>query len=106
MNITYPVSFEYHEAFVANKMHDDANTIYNLVGRTCTPSDAIYAHKKLPPLEVEDLVALMDTGAYFIPTATNFGGPRPAIVLVDRDQVKLVRGRETYEHMVALDQWT
>ncbi len=103
MNITYPASFEYHEAFVANKMHEDANIAHNLVGRTCTPSDTIYAAKKLPHLEVGDLVALMDTGAYFSSFSNSFAFPRPAIVLADSGQTRTLRVRETFEAIISRD---
>lgn len=103
MNITYPASFEYHEAFAANKMHDDATIAHNLVGRTCTPSDAIYTHKLLPPLEVGDLVALMDAGAYFSSFSNSFAFPRPPIVLADSGETRILRERETFEAIIARD---
>ncbi len=103
MNITYPASFEYHEAFAANKMHHNANIAHNLVGRTCTPSDAIYAHKLMPPLEVGDLIALMDAGAYFSSFSNSFAFPRPPIVLADNGETRILRERETFEAIIARD---
>jgi hypothetical protein len=29
-----------------------------------------------------------DAGAYFTATSTNFGGPRPGVLLIDRDEVR------------------
>ncbi len=43
----------------------------------------------------------MDAGAYFTSTATNFGGGRPAVVLVDGGEAQLVQRRETHADLAA-----
>jgi diaminopimelate decarboxylase len=45
----------------------------------------------------------MDAGAYFVPFATSFSFPRPAIVMVDGSDVHLLRRAETFEDIIALD---
>jgi diaminopimelate decarboxylase len=103
MNITFPTSFEYHHVLVANKMRQKAAGRYNLVGRTCTPSDVVYHNQTLPELAVGDLVAIMDAGAYFTSFSNDFAFPRPPIVLAHDGSTTMLRERETFEGMVARD---
>lgn len=53
---------------------------------------------RLPPLAPGDALAIMDSGAYFVPFASSFSFPfpQPAIVTIEH-------GREAFEHMTALD---
>ena len=52
---------------------------------------------------MEQALAIMDAGAYFVPFATSFSFPRPAIVMVDGSDVHLLRRAETFEDIIALD---
>jgi hypothetical protein len=42
-----------------------------------------------------------DAGAYFTATSTNFGGPRPGVLLIDRDEVRWTRRPESYDDLLA-----
>jgi diaminopimelate decarboxylase len=102
-NIAFPVSFEYHEVFVANKARMRSEIPYRITGQVCTPSDILYRRKKLASLEEGDILAVMDTGAYFTSFANNFAFPRPAIVSVSRGQARIVRKRESFEKLTACE---
>lgn len=75
--------------------------------RLCGPSgrvtETLVGDVALPDVEPGDVLAVMDTGAYFVPfsTATTFG--RPAIVMVDGSEVAVIRRRETAEEWDRLD---
>lgn len=103
MNITYPTSFEYHHVLVANKIQEFPRHLYKLVGRTCTPSDVLYDFVRLPALEDDDVIAVMDAGAYFTSFSSDFAYPRPPIVLADDGATNVLRERETFEGVVARD---
>jgi len=47
---------------------------------------------------------VMDAGAYFVPNQMNFSNPRPAAIMVHKGEHRLLRGRETFEDVVARDQ--
>jgi diaminopimelate decarboxylase len=74
-----------------------------LNGPACFAGDAIYKNIRMPEVDVGDTLAIMDSGAYFTSLESTFGFPRPAIVLVDGDEVRLIRSRETFDEMVARD---
>lgn len=73
------------------------------MGPICSPGDLLRASVRLPRLRPGDAVAVMDAGAYFVPFATAFSFPRPAIVLLEGGEATLLRRAETFEDLVALD---
>jgi diaminopimelate decarboxylase len=75
----------------------------DVVGPVCETADTLGAARDLPPLEVGDLLAVRDAGAYGAVMASNYNRrPLPAEVLVDRGHARLVRRRQT---AAELRQW-
>jgi len=75
-----------------------------VVGPICESSDYLARGRALPPLESGSQLAIFSAGAYGMTMTSNYNGqPRPAEVLVDGDQTTLIRRRETYEDLVALE---
>ena len=61
-----------------------ADQQYEIVGPVCESSDVVGRDRMLPPLEVGDLVAIRDAGAYGSAMASNYNRrPLPPEVLVD-----------------------
>jgi len=102
-NINYPLEHEYHTAFVANKLNDPPRQKYFVVGRLCSPGDWVYRNIHLPHLQAGDVLAIMDSGAYFTQFSTNFSYPRAAVVAVRDGQARVLRHRETHECMISMD---
>jgi diaminopimelate decarboxylase len=102
-NIAMPTGYEYHEVFAASRLLQTHDTKCNLFGPLCHPADVIALTKRLPALEAGDLIAIMDAGAYFVPNQMNFSHTRPAAVMVEQGSATLIRERESYENIVALD---
>ena len=100
---SYPCDYEYHQMFVANRMHDINDASYILMGRLCTSADWLARHRCLPRLQQGDAIAIMDAGAYFTSYSSNFSFPRPQIVMLDGGDVRTLRKRETFEHLTAMD---
>lgn len=100
---SYPCDYEYHQMFAANRMKENADRLYHLMGRLCTSADWLAKFRCLPALQRGDTVAIMDAGAYFTSYASNFAFPRPKIVLLEDGQVSTLRDRETYDHLTAMD---
>jgi diaminopimelate decarboxylase len=77
---------------------------YELVGPICESSDVVARDRRLPPLEVGDLVAIRDVGAYGSAMASNYNRhPLPAEVLVDQGAWRVIRRRQTLEDMTGLE---
>lgn len=103
-NITMPLGYEHHEALVASKVGlPQDQSYYNVYGPLCHPGDVLFLMRRFPRIDPGDVLAVMDAGAYFVPNQMNFSNPRPAVVLVEDGRHQLVRERETFENIVALD---
>ncbi|HJO39095.1 MAG: diaminopimelate decarboxylase [Vicinamibacterales bacterium] len=74
----------------------------DVVGPVCESSDSFGSDHQLPPLAVDDLVAILDTGAYGATMASNYNRrPMPAEALVDGGAWTLIRRRQTIDAMLA-----
>jgi diaminopimelate decarboxylase len=77
---------------------------YEVVGPLCESSDIFGRDRLLPPLEVGDLVAILDTGAYGSVMASTYNRrPWPPEVLVDGDSWRVIRRRQTIDDLLALE---
>jgi diaminopimelate decarboxylase len=77
---------------------------YEVVGPLCESSDIFGRDRLLPPLEVGDLVAILDTGAYGSVMASTYNRrPLPPEVLVDGDSWRVIRRRQTIDDLLALE---
>ena len=65
--------------------------------------DVLYAKKMMFRLQKNDILAIMDAGAYFISFANNFSFPKPPIVSVFKGNHKILRKRESFNHMIKFD---
>jgi diaminopimelate decarboxylase len=77
---------------------------FEIVGPVCESSDVVGRDRTLPPLEVGDLLAIGDVGAYGFAMASNYNRrPLPAEVLVDNGSWRVIRRRQTVDDMLALE---
>jgi len=101
--VTLPTFYEYHEVFLCNDVNRPRTLRSTITGPACFAGDVIYRNKLMPDVRPGEVLALMDSGAYFTAMESSFGFPRPAIVAVDGASCRLVRARETFDDMVSRD---
>lgn len=76
---------------------------WEIVGPVCESGDFL-GHDRPLALATGDLLAIMSAGAYGMAMSSNYNTrPRAAEVMVDGEQVHLVRRRETVEELYALE---
>jgi len=74
------------------------------VGPVCETSDTLGSDRRLPHVDVGDLLAVRDTGAYGSVMASNYNRrPLAAEVLVDGGNARLIRRRQTVDDMLQWD---
>ncbi|MFA7471585.1 MAG: diaminopimelate decarboxylase, partial [Spirosomataceae bacterium] len=74
---------------------------YNVVGYICE-TDNFAQDRELPEIRQGDILAIRNAGAYGFSMSSNYNARfRPAEVLIDQGQVRLVRRRETLEDLLA-----
>ena len=81
-----------------------ADRQYEIVGPVCESSDVVGRDRTLPALQVGDLLAIRDTGAYGSAMASNYNRrPLPVEVLVEDGRWRVIRRRQTIDDMLALE---
>jgi diaminopimelate decarboxylase len=103
-NLAIPTSYEHHALWPVCGMNRPFDRVHHFYGPLCHPGDVLARQVLFPTLQVGDVVAMMDAGAYFIPNQMNFSNPRPPAVVVEQGRDRLTREAETFEHMIQLDQ--
>ncbi len=72
---------------------------YDVVGPICESSDFLGKNRQLA-IQAGDYLAIMDSGAYGFSMSSNYNSrPRAAEILVDKDQIHLIRSRETLDQL-------
>jgi diaminopimelate decarboxylase len=76
----------------------------DIVGPICESTDTFARDRQLPPVEVGDLMAIRDAGAYGAVMGSNYlRRPLPPEVLVDGDAWRVIRRRQTLDDLLALE---
>lgn len=76
----------------------------DVVGPVCETTDTLGKDRELPPVQVGDLLAVRDTGAYGSVMGSNYNRrPFPPEVLVDDDGWRVIRRRQTVDDLLALE---
>ena len=92
-----------HDYVFANKADAPLTEKADIIGRSCY-GDRLMPTVPVPEVEVGDVLALLDTGAYQEVSMSNFNAiPRPATVLVTGDRAAVIRRRETEEDVLRRD---
>lgn len=101
--VTLPTYYEHHEIFLCNDVNRSRTERVTLIGPACFAGDVIYKNKIMPEVEPGEVIAIMDSGAYFTMLESSFGFPRPAILAINGAECRIIRARETYEDMISRD---
>lgn len=95
-----PALYHAEQAILPIAQRDDPLTKnYDVVGPICESSDFLGKKRQLA-IQAGDYLAIMDSGAYGFSMSSNYNSrPRPAEVMVDKNQCFLIRTRETLEQL-------
>ena len=93
-----------YEAVVASRMSGAPEEVITLSGKYCESGDILIRDIEMPVMEAGDLVAIPSSGAYVPAMASNYNlNPRPAIVMVKDGSARIIRRRESYQDLMAMD---
>jgi diaminopimelate decarboxylase len=100
-NFTSPVVHGSHRRVVALRPRPASDGPADVCGATTFSRDFVAKEAPLPEVEVGDLLAVLDAGAYGYCMSSHFlNRPRPAEVFVDAGEARLVTRRETFADLV------
>lgn len=96
-----PALYEAWHGIVAVRPRETPARRYDIVGPVCETGDFLGAARDLAIGE-GDLLALLSAGAYGMSMASNYNSrPRAAEVLVDKNEIHLIRERETIADLMS-----
>lgn len=111
-NLMRPAMYgAYHHITVMGKENEPLDHVYDVTGGLCENNDKFAIDRKLPKIDIGDLVVLHDTGAHGFAMGYNYNGKlRSAEVLLKEDgSTELIRRAETPDdYFATLDfsKWT
>lgn len=93
----------YHEIEALDKEEDPSPA--DIVGPVCESGDFLAKDYPLPPMQHDDLLIVHSAGAYGFGMGSNYNTRgRSAEVAVENGSDRLIRRRETFEDLIALEQ--
>jgi diaminopimelate decarboxylase len=91
-----PALYQAHHEIVPVKPRKGRKKTVDVVGPVCESGDFFARDRVMEELRPDDLVAILDAGAYGSSLSSNYNSrPRPAEVLVEGKSLRLIRRRET-----------
>ncbi|MFC0878429.1 diaminopimelate decarboxylase [Saccharicrinis sp. FJH2] len=100
-----PMMYDSHHDVEIYRTSDKVSTkkeSVRIVGNICETGDIIAKDRELPEIFEDDIIGVLDAGAYGMVMASNYNNRlRPAEVLIDKDgNERLTRKRDTLEDLV------
>ena len=93
-----------YEAAAAEQMNTVPSLVATVAGKFCESGDVLVRDAHLPSLQLGELIAIPASGAYQIAMESNYNlALRPAIVMVDDGDARLVRRRQTLDDLLHLE---
>ena len=94
-----------YEAAAAEQMHTAPSLVATIAGKFCESGDILVRDANLPSLQLGELIAILASGAYQVAMESNYNlALRPAIVMVNEGDARLVRRRQTLDDLLLLEQ--
>jgi diaminopimelate decarboxylase len=97
-----PALYQAHHEILPVVRRGRSQAVVDVVGPVCESGDFFARDREMQKTASGDLVALLDAGAYGMVQTSNYNTrPRPAEVLIDGREAKLIRRRETFKDLFA-----
>jgi diaminopimelate decarboxylase len=94
----------YHEVVPVLEAKDESVVKVDVVGPVCESGDFFALERPLANVGTGDILALMSAGAYGFTMASNYNSrPLPAEILISSSEARIIRRRQTYADLIALE---
>ena len=95
-----PSLYQSYHQVVPLHVDEGPHEIVDVVGPLCESGDFLALDRPLPRVKRGDYLAVLCAGAYGFALASNYNArPRPAEVLIDDSDVRLIRARESMDQL-------
>ncbi|TFG04507.1 MAG: diaminopimelate decarboxylase [Promethearchaeota archaeon] len=101
-NLVRPAMYDsHHEVVIANKVDQLPEAEYEIAGPLCESGDILAKRRNLPIIQEEDILAILDAGAYGFTMASNYNmRPYAAEILVRDGRAYVIRERQSYDDLL------
>jgi len=100
-DLVRPAIYDAYHHVVPVKSRGREHIIADIVGPICETGDFLAKDRRIEWLERGDYIAVLSAGAYGFSMASHYNvRPRPAEVLVERGEYRLIRKREDYDYIL------
>jgi diaminopimelate decarboxylase len=97
-----PALYGAHHEIIPVMQSGGTKEVADIVGPVCESGDFFARDREIEQLRANDLVVLLDAGAYGTSLSSNYNTRvRPAEVLIENDKPRLIRRRETLDDLFA-----
>jgi len=91
----------YHHIQPVELISGREDIVADIVGPVCESGDFFAKERIISKLNREEYLAILSCGSYGMVMSSNYNGRRrPPEVLVDNDSFRIIRGRESYDHLL------
>ena len=91
----------YHQILPVEMKLNREKILADIVGPVCESGDFLAKNRAIIKPEQGEYLAVMSSGSYGMTMASNYNARRrPPEILVDGDSFRIVRNRETFEHLL------
>ncbi len=88
------------------RVRSGPSIVADIVGPVCESTDTFARDRELPPLEVGDLMAVRDVGAYGAAMGSTYlRRPLPPEVLIEGTSWRVIRRRQTLDELLMTEVW-
>lgn len=103
-NPRYALYKSEYEMLIANRANEPKNRSVTVAGRCCESGDLLGENVPIQEPRVGDILAVLATGAYNYSMSSNYNRlPRPAVVLTNSGDAKIIVKRETLDDIIRND---
>ena len=96
-----PSLYNAHHEIIPLTRTERPKIVAEIVGPICETGDFLARGREVADIKPDELLAICTTGAYGFVLSSNYNArPRPAEVLVQGKNFKLIRGREKYDDLI------
>ena len=93
-----------YRAIAAERLFAPCDQTVTVAGKFCESGDILVRDAALPELQLGELIAMPAAGAYQLAMESNYNlALRPAVVMVCDGQARLIRRRQTFADLLALE---
>ncbi|MCL2497545.1 MAG: diaminopimelate decarboxylase [Symbiobacteriaceae bacterium] len=94
-----------YDAVLPSRLNDTPVASYTISGMSCE-TDTIIHQVQLPQVQVGEYLAIPSAGAYQVSMASNYQRmPKPAVLLVEQGEARLIQRRQSLEEVLAQEVW-